>query len=162
MCRLGSHAVQLQDLEASRLKIRDRWRAQIEASEIEARMRRSSAIDGRAQGSGQVARSVEEYRAAAMRPDFDESHTLTGLRNAVGRIINSGQADRPGIAQHEVGDTAAAVADDLGKALLGDRNDLALGQSRPAAIKDSEFQDRKSTRLNSSHMSISYAVFCLK
>src|SRR5438477_4482896 len=24
------------------------------------------------------------------------------------------------------------------------------------------FQDRKSTRLNSSHMSISYAVFCLK
>src|SRR5690242_20979970 len=29
---------------------------------------------------------------------------------------------------------------------------------RPAAI----VQDRKSTRLNSSHMSISYAVFCLK
>src|SRR5699024_11605736 len=25
-----------------------------------------------------------------------------------------------------------------------------------------EFQDRKSTRLNSSHVSISYAVFCLK
>src|SRR5690242_1650036 len=25
-----------------------------------------------------------------------------------------------------------------------------------------EFRDRKSTRLNSSHMSISYAVFCLK
>src|SRR5690625_6954761 len=26
----------------------------------------------------------------------------------------------------------------------------------------SEFQDRKSTRLNSSHVAISYAVFCLK
>ena len=25
-----------------------------------------------------------------------------------------------------------------------------------------EFQDRKSTRLNSSHVKISYAVFCLK
>src|SRR5690242_21331895 len=28
--------------------------------------------------------------------------------------------------------------------------------------RDWYFQDRKSTRLNSSHMSISYAVFCLK
>src|SRR5690242_21621872 len=40
-----------------------------------------------------------------------------------------------------------------------------LAQSRPfvervRAIVDG--QDRKSTRLNSSHMSISYAVFCLK
>src|SRR5690242_21296910 len=29
-------------------------------------------------------------------------------------------------------------------------------------IKEAEQADRKSTRLNSSHMSISYAVFCLK
>src|SRR5690242_21609393 len=29
-------------------------------------------------------------------------------------------------------------------------------------IMDSRLEDRKSTRLNSSHMSISYAVFCLK
>src|SRR5690242_20789345 len=33
------------------------------------------------------------------------------------------------------------------------------GQSR---IGDQHVEDRKSTRLNSSHMSISYAVFCLK
>src|SRR5438067_9137783 len=31
-----------------------------------------------------------------------------------------------------------------------------------AVIKDFRVQDRKSTRLNSSHVSISYAVFCLK
>src|SRR5207245_10408773 len=30
------------------------------------------------------------------------------------------------------------------------------------SIRDTEFIDRKSTRLNSSHGSISYAVFCLK
>src|SRR5256885_5027027 len=30
------------------------------------------------------------------------------------------------------------------------------------AIRSSSFQDRKSTRLNSSHLVISYAVFCLK
>src|SRR5690242_21096608 len=35
------------------------------------------------------------------------------------------------------------------------------GEAKPPA-PDSKNRDRKSTRLNSSHMSISYAVFCLK
>src|SRR5438067_6122619 len=39
---------------------------------------------------------------------------------------------------------------DLGEARVGEQRPLAVGQ------------DRKSTRLNSSHVSISYAVFCLK
>src|SRR6266571_6930686 len=41
----------------------------------------------------------------------------------------------------------------------------AAHRSRPAAHKTAAgcwLPDRKSTRLNSSHMSISYAVFCLK
>src|SRR5699024_12065976 len=33
---------------------------------------------------------------------------------------------------------------------------------RPKARSDADDKDRKSTRLNSSHVSISYAVFCLK
>src|SRR5438309_5523839 len=33
---------------------------------------------------------------------------------------------------------------------------------RPAAVRARRSEDRKSTRLNSSHSSISYAVFCLK
>src|SRR3712207_7260198 len=37
---------------------------------------------------------------------------------------------------------------------------FAAGEVRPAA--GAEVQDRKSTRLNSSHANISYAVFCLK
>src|SRR3712207_9411030 len=37
----------------------------------------------------------------------------------------------------------------------------ALGHER-YAVGASEFGDRKSTRLNSSHANISYAVFCLK
>src|SRR3712207_7188146 len=36
---------------------------------------------------------------------------------------------------------------------------LARAQERERALQD---QDRKSTRLNSSHANISYAVFCLK
>src|SRR5258705_3031989 len=34
--------------------------------------------------------------------------------------------------------------------------------SRVRPIEDSGFSDRKSTRLNSSHLGIPYAVFCLK
>src|SRR3712207_8667667 len=38
----------------------------------------------------------------------------------------------------------------------------ALGPGEPAQGPRSERRDRKSTRLNSSHANISYAVFCLK
>src|SRR3712207_7959765 len=36
------------------------------------------------------------------------------------------------------------------------------GKKKKSAVTLSEFVDRKSTRLNSSHANISYAVFCLK
>src|SRR4051812_49850325 len=38
----------------------------------------------------------------------------------------------------------------------------SLLTSMQPAVEDPAIVDRKSTRLNSSHMSISYAVFCLK
>src|SRR5256885_3269085 len=41
-----------------------------------------------------------------------------------------------------------------------DKYNQAKGHLPPPAINDD--QDRKSTRLNSSHLVISYAVFCLK
>src|SRR5436309_8088823 len=41
------------------------------------------------------------------------------------------------------------------------RASLYTPRSRTAAVRPS-FLDRKSTRLNSSHVKISYAVFCLK
>src|SRR5260221_9575015 len=37
-----------------------------------------------------------------------------------------------------------------------------IGASRDGGLFDAPDQDRKSTRLNSSHTVISYAVFCLK
>src|SRR5690348_18058874 len=43
--------------------------------------------------------------------------------------------------------------------VMQDRQELTMGENDPS-IKSVE--DRKSTRLNSSHPSISYAVFCLK
>src|SRR5258708_39296681 len=55
----------------------------------------------------------------------------------------------------------------LGAALLGRRHAglLLLGLRRrclPEGDQKKETRDRKSTRLNSSHQIISYAVFCLK
>src|SRR5438445_8700815 len=39
---------------------------------------------------------------------------------------------------------------------------LVLGEAFAVLVAGSAAQDRKSTRLNSSHANISYAVFCLK
>src|SRR5690554_7661418 len=37
-----------------------------------------------------------------------------------------------------------------------------VGKEESRTIREIDFEDRKSTRLNSSHVRISYAVFCLK
>src|SRR5438034_3399256 len=42
------------------------------------------------------------------------------------------------------------------------KRSLAAGAALTAADLESPYEDRKSTRLNSSHTVISYAVFCLK
>src|SRR2546429_989072 len=47
-------------------------------------------------------------------------------------------------------------------ALLMPDPDHSLGEERYIVLGMSSRQDRKSTRLNSSHGYISYAVFCLK
>src|SRR5690348_18030320 len=49
------------------------------------------------------------------------------------------------------------VHDEKGEAKIGDT--VAIVETRPMSRRK---RDRKSTRLNSSHPSISYAVFCLK
>src|SRR5438477_7795494 len=56
-------------------------------------------------------------------------------------------------------------ADERGFLLRSRHGEEAARLARVAAGRDRlqrEREDRKSTRLNSSHMSISYAVFCLK
>src|SRR5207253_10773960 len=39
---------------------------------------------------------------------------------------------------------------------------IGAGKERPIDVRVGHVRDRKSTRLNSSHVAISYAVFCLK
>src|SRR5437870_1023988 len=47
-------------------------------------------------------------------------------------------------------------------ATLDAKLEQRLAELRVELVKELEFRDRKSTRLNSSHVAISYAVFCLK
>src|SRR5690349_22542068 len=63
----------------------------------------------------------------------------------------------------------AGDAGELEAGRPGDHPDLDQGRrgqgAVPAGVQDAEAipaEDRKSTRLNSSHVEISYAVFCLK
>src|SRR5207249_12295201 len=51
---------------------------------------------------------------------------------------------------------------DRGSAALGRHSALRRPPAPPARPPRPSPRDRKSTRLNSSHVSISYAVFCLK
>src|SRR5690625_6301807 len=67
-------------------------------------------------------------------------------------------------------DIAKQLADEYGESLLQEAGEEVFRQKAERAIFEEigrtlermNIKDRKSTRLNSSHVAISYAVFCLK
>src|SRR3712207_8260956 len=61
----------------------------------------------------------------------------------------------------EVGLDVGHAAEDLGQVVGAEQVAVALQEGRAVPVAIAQ-QDRKSTRLNSSHANISYAVFCLK
>src|SRR5699024_11675656 len=54
------------------------------------------------------------------------------------------------------------IIDDVGQYILDEISQRLVGFLVHPRQTSSLYRDRKSTRLNSSHVSISYAVFCLK
>src|SRR3712207_8302981 len=58
--------------------------------------------------------------------------------------------------------TGASLADDLQKGLIDRFRSLPMSRSAVLIGRTVADLDRKSTRLNSSHANISYAVFCLQ
>src|SRR5688572_32048741 len=64
--------------------------------------------------------------------------------------VGAGRGERLGLPRE------AVVVDEVGA------RDLARGRHSVLRVEGRVRQDRKSTRLNSSHSQISYAVFCLK
>src|SRR5256885_11165954 len=70
---------------------------------------------------------------------------------------------RSRLAHHLAHDPAAPPAERLQRAELPDpARHRRHGQHAGHAERRHQHRDRKSTRLNSSHLVISYAVFCLK
>src|SRR5207247_3599518 len=75
--------------------------------------------------------------------------------------FDSRPGDRPG-RENQKGRPRGASLDDPVQFAFGGEDRARLRESRSAASGPDFRRDRKSTRLNSSHEWISYAVFCLK
>src|SRR5690242_21316045 len=86
-------------------------------------------------------------------------YTTLFRSDQVGSRIGDQEQGDPGRPQHPPGHVVSAVA--VGQP-ASDRAKGAARQREAGREQRRLGEDRKSTRLNSSHMSISYAVFCLK
>src|SRR5690348_7799108 len=100
---------------------------------------------------------------------LDKYRSQVRTRSGPASYVDTGGPGRPVLFVHGVG-TSSYLWRNVIAQLDGERRclavDLPLHGYTPAAA-DQDFTlpglaDRKSTRLNSSHPSISYAVFCLK
>src|SRR5438034_4201941 len=84
-------------------------------------------------------------------------------------LFRSQPAVRDEVAEQADGDVAVPQqhrqADEHGEPGAGVKDSLEAAETRDGRLRNGHVsvgQDRKSTRLNSSHTVISYAVFCLK
>src|SRR2546430_11782825 len=96
----------------------------------------------------------------ATEEDLRELFAQAGTVETV-RIITDQFTDRPrgfGFVEMATKEEATKAVEMLNGRLFRDRN-LVVDEARPQPQRGA---DRKSTRLNSSHSQISYAVFCLK
>src|SRR5690606_40951350 len=112
---------------------------------------------------------VEVQQRLADLLDLDTARLLDGQlqrqrhRTATWRQVGRLLAEALDVPALIVGGRAEILVAELRRGVpLGRRHD-ALGGGRAQLFDEAAFgRDRKSTRLNSSHVKISYAVFCLK
>src|SRR5690348_17898509 len=91
------------------------------------------------------------------RPPRSTLFPYTTLFRSAHELQNAAQ-----LLAHDFGFRAAVASGDQATMQSALGNAAARLRLRSAFIVTAEGKDRKSTRLNSSHPSISYAVFCLK
>src|ERR1035438_3723203 len=95
-----------------------------------------------------TARLREELSAADQQARLSHQLTLLGQFTAC--------------FMHEFNNPLAIVTSRIEVLLEERKEDAALCGDLQQMLKETRYIDRKSTRLNSSHLGISYAVFCLK
>src|SRR3712207_8041105 len=93
------------------------------------------------------------------RPPRSTLFPYTTLFRSDSPLVTDSDASELSDARPGPGCAAVAPGTD---ATLWLRTELFFGCARPDGTAISAAEDRKSTRLNSSHANISYAVFCLK
>src|SRR5690625_2292109 len=81
------------------------------------------------------------------------------LSNIVGSLAGSEETNSSPAVQDKLNDLYEQAAQNLADLITDPSTELFPG--RPLGSSDGNLEDRKSTRLNSSHVAISYAVFCL-
>src|SRR3712207_8521650 len=84
----------------------------------------------------------------------------TLFRSDPGRVLEEVLVE--GVAARDVDGEGGVLAASGAAPLLPDGGDAAGVAATDHGVEGAHVQDRKSTRLNSSHANISYAVFCLK
>src|SRR5690349_23844994 len=88
------------------------------------------------------------------RPPRSTLFPYTTLFRSIGRTVE--EVFGPVVAERAQGRMQRAMA---GETVYFQSETKVKNETRPV---DGNYADRKSTRLNSSHVEISYAVFCLK
>src|SRR5206468_11363458 len=105
------------------------------------------------------------YKSFNHVPPTTHTHTLSlhdalPIYQAQGQLHDANPGDGGGLqGRHVVGHQARRKAE---HALVAVRSAQPPGMHAVPAAHVERVEDRKSTRLNSSHDQISYAVFCLK
>src|SRR2546427_3355630 len=164
----GRRALELLRHAAPRLAIVDVWMPEMDGIELVERMRNQApgvpiiVISGH----GTIETAVRVIRLGAF--DFlEKPFPLDALLSVVGRAL--GSAPAPGASADGSGAPATAIAParhfpqrTIGRSVLVNGQGLHSGARTGLILQPLPPGDRKSTRLNSSHSQISYAVFCLK
>src|SRR5205085_5090130 len=106
---------------------------------------------------------VETDRGLVVRPDLERELVDAALVRPVDAALHQRGADAApapflGNRHPDLGRPIYAAA----RVELPDEAIILVDRREVHAIVDEDDRDRKSTRLNSSHSQISYAVFCLK
>src|SRR5256885_7315534 len=105
-----------------------------------------------------MVRSVSKYGISDVTVDFSEGTDVYWARQQVSERLAGLQRELPATAEGGL----APISTPLGEMFMFtiDGEQWSLAERRH--VLDWVIRDRKSTRLNSSHLVISYAVFCLK
>src|SRR5699024_11452057 len=122
---------------------------------------------GRAGTAAQLDRFCAAARKITTLPEVNQRHTqrtLSYTTDEDGSLVLHARCspEEGAVIMEAILSAQEVLAGDTSNGEEDGKEKDGEGAGAGAGTRDTEQQDRKSTRLNSSHVSISYAVFCVK